>query len=135
MPANPPAHRIVLNLKNESGVSLRLTSAPIIHVVNEYDVAYVDSDYTLVDRDFWGFRVILIDAPDLTTITIPKVGDEVKRGRCVNIGQETDNQVTILAAEGVSIHPHDALVLRREGSFATLIYEGADKWRFIGELP
>lgn len=135
MSDDPAAHRIVLSLKNDTGVALRLTSAPIIHVVNEYDVGYVDADYSLLDRDFWGFRVLLVAAPDLVTVTIPKVGSEVKKGRCVNIGQDTDNQVTILAAEGVTIHPHDALVLRREGSFATLIYEGDDRWRFIGELP
>lgn len=135
MSADPAAHRIVLSLKNDTGVALRLTSAPIIHVVNEYDVSYVDADYTLKDRDFWGFRIVLVDAPDLVTVTVPKVGGDIKVGRCVNIGQETDNQVTILGAPGVSIHPYDALVLRREGSFATLIYEGNDKWRFIGELP
>ena len=129
------AQKIVINLRNEYGAVLRLSSYPIVRMVNEYDIKYVDTDYTLVGEDFSGFVVILVNADAPTTAIIPKVGRSIAIGRTVSIGQETEHVVKIAGADGVTINPVDALTLRRDGSFATLIYEGNERWRFVGELP
>lgn len=129
------ANKLIINLKNEYGAVLRLSSYPIARMVNEYSIKYVDSDYTLNGADFDGFMIVLVDSTVPVTVTMPKVGESIAIGKCVNIGQETDNTVTILEADGVTIHPIDACVMRRSGSFATLVYEGGERWRFIGELP
>lgn len=129
------ANKLVINLKNEYGAVLRLSSYPIARMVNEYSIKYVDSDYTLNGNDFDGFMIVLVNSAVPVTVTMPKVGESIAIGKCVNIGQETDNTVTILETDGVTIHPIDACVMRRSGSFATLVYEGNDRWRFIGELP
>ena len=129
------ANKLVINLKNEYGAVLRLSSYPIVRMVNEYTIKYVDSDYTLNGTDFDGFMIVLVNSAVPVTVTMPKVGESIAIGKCVNIGQETDNVVTIAPSVGVAINPVDALALRRDGSFATLVYEGNERWRFIGELP
>ncbi|MGP5103612.1 hypothetical protein ACTXJH_06560 [Psychrobacter celer] len=129
------ANKLVINLKNEYGAVLRLSSYPIARMVNEYSIKYVDSDYTLNGADFDGFMIVLVDSTAPVTVTMPKVGESIAIGKCVNIGQETENIVTITPSVGVTINPIDALALRRDGSFATLVYEGNERWRFIGELP
>ena len=129
------ANKLVINLKNEYGAVLRLSSYPIVRMVNEYSIKYVDSDYTLNGNDFDGFMIVLVNSPVPVTVTMPLVGESIAIGKCVNIGQETDNVVTIAPDVGVNINPVDALALRRDGSFATLVYEGNERWRFIGELP
>lgn len=129
------ANSLIINLKNEHEVLLRLTSYPIARMVNEYNIKYVQSDYQLNGSDFDGFYIVLCDNPAPITVTMPLVGGSIPVGRCVNIGQENQHQVTIQPVVGVTIHPLDACELRRDGSFATLVYEGNDKWRFIGELP
>lgn len=129
------ANKLVINLKNEYGAVLRLSSYPIVRMVNEYSIKYVDSDYTLNGNDFDGFMIVLVNSPVPVTVTMPLVGESIAIGKCVNIGQETDNVVTIAPDVGVTINPVDALALRRDGSFATLVYEGNERWRFIGELP
>lgn len=129
------ANKLVINLKNEYGAVLRLSSYPIVRMVNEYSIKYVDSDYTLNGADFDGFMIVLVNSPVPVTVTMPLVGESIAIGKCVNIGQETDNVVTIAPSVGVAINPVDALALRRDGSFATLVYEGNERWRFIGELP
>lgn len=135
MLVNQSANKLVINLKNEYGAVLRLSSYPIVRMVNEYSIKYVDSDYTLNGNDFDGFMIVLVDSAVPVTVTIPLVGESIAIGKCVNIGQETDNVVTIAPDLGVTINPVDALALRRDGSFATLVYEGGERWRFIGELP
>lgn len=129
------ANKLVINLKNEYGAVLRLSSYPIVRMVNEYSIKYVDSDYTLNGADFDGFMIVLVNSSVPVTVTMPKVGESIAIGKCVNIGQETENVVTIAPSVGVIINPVDALALRRDGSFATLVYEGGERWRFIGELP
>lgn len=129
------ANKLVINLKNDYGAVLRLSSYPIVRMVNEYSIKYVDSDYTLNGNDFDGFMIVLVNSPVPVTVTMPLVGTSVDIGRCVNIGQETENIVTIAPDVGATINPVDALALRRDGSFATLVYEGNERWRFIGELP
>lgn len=129
------ANKLVINLKNEYGAVLRLSSYPIVRMVNEYSIKYVVSDYTLNGNDFDGFMIVLVNSPVPVTVTMPLVGESIAIGKCVNIGQETDNVVTIAPSVGVAINPVDALALRRDGSFATLVYEGNERWRFIGELP
>lgn len=129
------ANKLVINLKNEYGTVLNLSSYPIVRMVNEYSIKYVDSNYTLNGADFDGFMIVLVDSAAPVTVTMPKVGQSIAIGKCVNIGQETDNVVTIVPDIGVTIKPVDALGLRRDGSFATLVYEGNERWRFIGELP
>lgn len=129
------ANKLVLNLKNDKDVVLRLSCYPIARMVNEYDIKYVHENYTLSGDDFNGFMIILVDAIAPVNVTMPTVGDTIPVGRAVNIGQETANQVKIMPSAGVTIHPTDACEFRRNGSFATLIYEGNDRWRFIGELP
>ena len=129
------ANKLIINLKNEYGAVLRLSSYPIARMVNEYSIKYVDSDYTLNGADFDGFMIVLVNSTVPVTVTMPKVGESIAIGKCVNIGQETKNVVTIAPDVGVTINPVDALALRRDGSFATLVYEGAERWRFIGELP
>lgn len=126
---------LVINLRNNSGAVLRLSSYPVVRIVNEYSIKYVDSDYTLNGNDFDGFMIVLVNSAVPVTVTMPLVGESVDVGRCVNIGQETENVVTIAPSVGVTINPIDALTLRRDGSFATLVYEGNERWRFIGELP
>ena len=126
---------LVINLRSQLGAALRLSSYPIVRVVNEYDIKYVDSDYTLSGDDFSGFMIVLVNSAAPVTVTVPLVGESIAIGKCVNIGQETDNVVTIAPSVGVTINPVDALALRRDGSFATLVYEGNERWRFIGELP
>lgn len=135
MLVNQSANKLVINLKNEYGAVLRLSSYPIVRIVNNYDVKYVDSDYTLNGNDFDGFMIVLVNSTVPVTVTMPLVGTSVDIGRCVNIGQETEHIVTITPSVGVTINPVDALALRRDGSFATLVYEGNERWRFIGELP
>lgn len=129
------ANKLVISLKNEYGAVLRLSSYPIVRMVNEYSIKYVDSDYTLNGNDFDGFMIVLVNSAVPVTVTMPLVGTSIAIGRCVNIGQETENIVTIAPSVGVTINPVDALALRRDGSFATLVYEGNERWRFIGELP
>lgn len=129
------ANKLVIRLKNEYGAILNLSSYPIVRIVNEYDIKYVDSNYTLNGADFNGFMIVLVNSTAPVTVTMPKVGGSIAIGKCVNIGQETDSVVTIAPSVGVTINPVDALALRRDGSFATLVYEGNERWRFIGELP
>lgn len=126
---------LMINLRNKHQVLLRLTSYPVARMVNEYSIKYINNNYTLTGEDFHGFMIVLVNGNNPVTVTMPKVGDSVNIGRCINIGQETEHQVIIKPSDGVIIHPLDACELRREGSFATLIYEGNERWRFIGELP
>lgn len=129
------ANKLVIRLKNEYGTVLNLSSYPIVRMVNEYSIKYVDSDYTINGNDFDGFVIVLVNSAVPVTVTMPLVGESIAIGKCVNIGQETENVVTIAPGVGVTINPVDALALRRDGSFATLVYEGNERWRFIGELP
>ena len=116
------------------GITDAYTKSEIDELVG-YEIKYVHDHYTLSDDDFDGFMIVLVDAPLTANVTVPTVGDTIPIGRAVNIGQETINQVKIVPSDGVTINPLDACEFRRDGSFATLIYEGNDKWRFIGELP
>ena len=104
-------------------------------MANEYAIKYYNDHRTLSSDDMTSFTMILVNGSKPINITMPKVGDSIKIGRCVNIGQETENTVTVRMATGVSINPADGCVMRRNGSFVTLVYEGNERWRLIGELP
>lgn len=135
MLVNQSANKLLINLKNEYGAILRLSSYAIANMANAYDINYYTDNHTVNNGDINGFKMMLINSDKPVTVTIPLSGDTVKAGHCINIGQETDNTVTIAAATGVSINPADGCVLRRNGSFVTLVYEGNERWRLIGELP
>lgn len=100
-----------------------------------YKIKYVTTDYIIIPEDFNGFTMILSEAIKPTKIYLPKVVGCLPEGRCITIGQETDHTVTLVATPGVSFHPRDGNTIRREGGVISLIYEGNNKWRLIGELP
>lgn len=100
-----------------------------------YKIKYVSDDYVMVQEDFNGFTMILSEADKPIKIYLPKVLGCLAVGRCVTIGQETDHTVTLVGTTGVSYHPRDGNTIRREGGVISLIYEGENKWRLIGELP
>ena len=104
-------------------------------MASEYYMKYVSANHTISIKEVNSFTMILVDAPTAVSISLPKMGAAIPAGRCINIGQETDNTVTLVPSTGVVVHPTDALSLRRHGSMMTLVYEGNDKWRYIGELP
>lgn len=135
MLVNQSANKLLINLKNEYGAILRLSSYAIANMANEYAIKYYNDHRTLSSDDMTSFTMILVNGSKPINITMPKVGDSIKIGRCVNIGQETENTVTVRATTGVSINPADGCVMRRSGSFVTLVYEGNERWRLIGELP
>ena len=56
------ANKLVLNLKNDKDVVLRLSCYPVARMVNEYEIKYVHDHYTLSGDDFDGFMIVLVDA-------------------------------------------------------------------------
>ena len=138
------ANKLVLNLKNDKDVVLRLSCYPIavVKMATEYSTRSVSNTsnlitngtYTLVGTDFDGFAVILINSPTPVKVAIPRVRD-IPEGRCVSIGQDGVGQVMIKPDAGVTVYPLDACLLRRDGSMATLLYLGNNTWRLIGEIP
>lgn len=100
-----------------------------------YCIKYIDDDYILTLNDMNGFTLILSTADKPINVYIPKTTGHLPIGRCITIGQETHHTVTIVKTKDVEFHPRDGHKIRREGGVISLIYEGEQRWRLIGELP
>lgn len=100
-----------------------------------YVLKYIEEDYTLTLEDVAGDILILSQGLAETKVFIPLENVGFRAGCSVSIVQDSDAEVMLVGAEGVSFTPLDATITRRKGSALTLIYEGEQLWRIVGELP
>lgn len=100
-----------------------------------YILQYITEDYTLTLEDVAGDILILSQGIEDTKIFIPLENVGFNAGCSVSIVQDSKAEVKLVGAEGVTFTPADATLTRREGSVLTLIYEGDNLWRIVGELP
>lgn len=100
-----------------------------------YMIKYISSDYILEIEDMNGFTLILSKAEEPIKVYLPVTTGCIPIGRCITIGQDTESTVTLVALDAVNFYPRDGNVIRREGGVISLIYEGEQRWRLIGELP
>jgi hypothetical protein len=90
------------------------------------------ASYSLVNADFFGDKVIRMNAATSTVVTIPTGLTNVQP---LTIIRKGDGAVTVGAAAGVTINSADGrLGLRSKFSSATLIPEGGNAYNLIGDL-
>lgn len=115
----------------------RLTHSTI-HAVVAYLFKDINSVYTIQNDDLTGRTVVRAGGTTDYTITIPilnSLHDLNFKGKTLNIRSNTDNYISVVKAEGVTINSLDALVLRRNSSSISLVYLGNQIWDVYGELP
>lgn len=101
-----------------------------------YEIKYILTDYVLLKEDTKGDILLLCQTTKPINITIPtEANSNFMVGSSVTVVQDSDFNVMLVGEEGVTFSPADAAITRRSGSAISLIYEGGDLWRIVGELP
>lgn len=100
-----------------------------------YKIKYIKEHYSIAMDDLLGDVVLMVGAPYNANISVPTAESNVEIGSTISIIQDSEYPVTVVGGEISTFEPHDATSTRRFGSVITLIYEGGDNWRIIGELP
>lgn len=101
-----------------------------------YRMVTVTGDYTLQDADFDGKTIIRVASQTPCVVSVPAdVAPLDFTGRSVTIRNVSINPVTIMGGAGVVLSPADGVILRRDGSTATLIYASVNAWDIYGEIP
>ena len=100
-----------------------------------YVLQYITEDYTLLKEDTAGDILLLCQniAPIKIIVPTEAVGG-FREGCAVSIVQDSNFSVSIWGSEGVTFSPPDATITRRNGSAITIVYQGGDLWRVVGEL-
>lgn len=99
-----------------------------------YVLKYIAEDYTLTLEDVAGDILIISQGLTDTKVFIPLDNVGFNAGCSVSIVQDSDAEVKLVGAEGVTFTPPDAVTTRRKGSAITLIYEGEQLWRIVGNF-
>lgn len=100
-----------------------------------YKIKYIKEHYTIIMEDLLGDVVLMVGAPYSANITVPTAESNVAIGSTISIIQDSEYPVTVVGGVTSTFEPRDATTTRRFGSVITLIYEGGNLWRIIGELP
>ena len=108
----------------------------LVDAVNElqdtnYKIKAINSNYSIIAADCNSKTIIRSETSQAITVTIPVIN--VPIGSSVNL-RRTSGELSIVGAQSVSILPTDSLVLRRDGSTATLVYVGNNVWDLYSEL-
>ena len=110
-----------------------------LDVVDKHRINEQAQDYTLQAADFDGATIIYaMKVGDIQTITVPRPPTEDFERRVVIIRKGTPDPtdaVVVLAGDGVTFVPDDAVPLRRIGSEVILLYRGNGRYDLSGELP
>lgn len=115
----------------QGGNSVQTTVFALANLGLAFDTK--SASHTLVAQDRGKF--ILMDVATANTLTVP--ADSLLTwavGALVHVAQLGAGTTTIVAGAGVTIVNADTLVLRHQGSVATLAKMGPDLWLLFGDL-
>lgn len=131
---------LVVNHGNAVEIDMQPLVDTIIRQIGNtgYTIKTVDADYTIDQADIDNNTILRANADGDCTISVPVPTGANAIGKTITIRKTNGavgTYVTLAGTGGATLSPDDALLLRRVGSVATLVYTGNNNWDIFGELP